>query len=169
MTLSMYVATVPVLTQILDSLSQVLSKAEAHARAKNIAPEVLLQARLYPDMFALTRQVQIAADFAKGIAGRLAQAELPAYEDTEVSFADLQARIAKTKAFIVALDVAAFAGSEAREIVLRPGTDKEKKLTGHAYLLNYGLPQFLFHATTTYAILRHNGIEVGKKDFMGAY
>ena len=169
MTLSMYVATVPVLTQMLDSLSHVLSKAEAHATAKNIAPEVLLQARLYPDMFALTRQVQIAADFAKGIAGRLAQAELPAYEDTEVSFADLQARIAKTKAFIVALDAAAFAGSEAREIVLRPGTDKEKKLSGHAYLLNYGLPQFLFHATTTYAILRHNGIEVGKKDFMGAY
>ncbi|MDE2429561.1 MAG: DUF1993 domain-containing protein [Burkholderiales bacterium] len=169
MSISMYAAAVPVLKQMLDSLSDVLSKAEAHASAKNIAPEVFLQARLFPDMFPLVRQVQIAADFAKGICGRLAGADLPAYEDTEQSFAELQARVAKTKAFIEALDAAGFEGSEGREIVLRPGTPKEKKLSGQAYLLNYGLPQFFFHVTTTYAILRHNGVELGKKDFMGAY
>ena len=165
----MYTASVPVLIQMLDSLSDVLSKGEAHAKEKNIAPEVFLQSRLFPDMFALVRQVQIAADFAKGIAGRLAAADLPAYEDNEQSFADLHARIAKTKVFIQSLDAAHFDGSEDREIILRPGTPKEKKLSGHAYLFNYGLPQFFFHVTTTYAILRHNGVELGKKDYMGAY
>ena len=169
MAISMYTASVPVLVQMLDSLSDVLNKAEAHATEKNIAPEIFLQSRLFPDMFALVRQVQIAADFAKGVAGRLAGADLPAYEDNEQSFADLQQRIAKTKTFIQSLDVVQFEGSEDREIVLRPGTPKEKKLTGHAYLLNYGLPQFFFHVTTTYAILRHQGVALGKKDFMGAY
>lgn len=169
MTISMYAASVPVFTQMLDSLSEVLNKAEEHAVAKNIAPEVLLQARLFPDMFALIRQVQIAADFAKGVAGRLAETELPAYEDNEQTFADVQTRIAKTKAFIISLDSAKFDGSEEREIILRPGTPKEKKLNGQTYLLQYGLPQFFFHVTTTYAILRHNGVELGKKDFMGAY
>lgn len=169
MTISMYAASVPVFTQMLDSLSEVLRKAEEHAVAKNIAPEILLQARLFPDMFALIRQVQIAADFAKGVTGRLAETELPAYEDNEQTFADLQTRIAKTKAFIISLDSAKFAGSEEREIILRPGTPKEKKLNGQTYLLQYGLPQFFFHVTTTYAILRHNGVVLGKKDFMGAY
>jgi len=169
MTISMYTASVPVFTQMLDSLSDVLKKAEVHAAEKNIAPEIFLQARLFPDMFALIRQVQIAADFAKGVAGRLAEADLPAYEDNEQTFADLQTRIAKTKAFITSLDTAKFAGSEEREIVLRPGTPKEKKLSGQTYLLQYGLPQFFFHVTTTYAILRHNGVVLGKKDYMGAY
>ncbi|WP_423709683.1 DUF1993 domain-containing protein [Undibacterium sp. WLX3042] len=169
MTISMYTASVPVFTQMLDSLSDVLKKAEEHAIAKNIAPEVFLQARLFPDMFALIRQVQIAADFAKSVAGRLAETDLPVYEDNEQTFADLQARIAKTKAFITSLDVARFIGSEERDIILRPGTPKEKKLNGQTYLLQYGLPQFFFHVTTTYAILRHNGVVLGKKDFMGAY
>jgi len=169
MAISMYTASVPVLIQMLDSLSEVLSKAEAHATEKNIEPEIFLQSRLFPDMFALVRQVQIAADFAKGIAGRLAETDLPAYEDNEQSFTDLQERIAKTKAFITSLEVAKFEESENRDIVLRPGTPKEKKLSGHAYLLNYGLPQFFFHVTTTYAILRHNGVVLGKKDYMGAY
>ncbi|MBC3916876.1 DUF1993 domain-containing protein [Undibacterium sp. CY18W] len=167
MSISMYAASVPVINQMLDSLSDVLKKAEDHATAKNIPAENYLQARLFPDMLALVRQVQIAADFAKGVTGRLAQAELPAYEDTETSFADLQARIAKTKAFIATLDAAQFEGSEGRNIVLRPGTPKEQTFSGQAYLLNYGLPQFFFHVTTAYAILRHNGIEIGKKDFMG--
>jgi len=169
MSISMYAACVPVLTQMLDSLNEVLGKAEAHAQAKAIAPEVFLQARLFPDMFPLTRQVQIAADFAKGIAGRLANVDLPAFEDNEQSFAQLQQRIAKTKEFVLSLDKAKFEGSESRDIVLRPGTPKEKTLTGPAYLFNYGLPQFLFHVTTTYAILRHNGVELGKKDYMGNY
>ena len=167
MSISMYAASVPLLNQMLDSMSHVLSKAEAHATAKNIAPEAYLQARLFPDMFPLTRQVQIAADFAKGIAGRLAQADLPAYEDNEQTFAELQARIAKTKNFIATLDAAKFEGAESRDIVLRPGTPKEQTFGGQTYLLNYGLPQFFFHVTTAYAILRHNGVEVGKKDFMG--
>jgi hypothetical protein len=169
MTISMYTASVPVFKQMLDSMSHVLSKAEAHAEAKKIEPQVFLQARLAPDMFALVRQVQIAADFAKGVCARLAGAEVPAYEDNEQSFADLQARIKKTLDFIAELSPAGFDGSDTREIVLRPGTPKEKKLSGQQYLLGYGLPQFFFHATTTYAILRHNGVEVGKGDFMGSF
>ncbi|MFZ3001297.1 MAG: DUF1993 domain-containing protein [Undibacterium umbellatum] len=167
MSISMYAASVPVFNQMLDSLSDVLKKAEAHATAKNIPAENFLQARLFPDMLALTRQVQIAADFAKGVTGRLAQVELPVYEDTEQSFADLQERIAKTKAFIATLDASKFEGSETRNIVLRPGTPKEQTFSGQAYLLNYGLPQFFFHVTTAYALFRHNGVEIGKKDFMG--
>lgn len=169
MTISMYSAAIPVFQQMLNSLQDVLAKAEAHAAAKNIAPEVLLQTRLFPDMFPLLRQVQIAADFAKSVSARLANVDVPAYEDNEQSFADLQARIARTSAFIGSLDAAAFQGSEQREIVLRPGTPKEKKLNGQAYLLNYGLPQFFFHVTTAYDLLRHNGVELGKKDYMGAY
>ena len=169
MSISMYTAAIPVFKQKLNSLHDVLTKAEAHATARNIEPNALLQARLFPDMFPLTRQVQIAADFAKGVTARLADVELPAYEDNEQTFAELQARIAKTLAFIDSLTAAQIDGSESREIVLRPGTPKEKKLSGQAYLLNYGLPQFFFHVTTAYAILRHNGVEIGKKDFMGAY
>ena len=169
MTLSMHAASVPVFKQMLASLADVLSKAEAHAADRKIDPNALLQARLFPDMFPLVRQVQIACDFAKSVPARLAGADVPAYEDTEQTFAELQARIAKTLAFIDGLDAVAFDGSEQREIVLRPGTPKERKIGGQAYLLQYGLPQFFFHVTTTYALLRHNGVEVGKKDFMGAY
>lgn len=169
MTISMYAASVPVFKQMLNSMSHVLSKAEAHAEAKKIEPQVLVQARLAPDMFALVRQVQIGADFAKGVCARLAGVDVPSYEDNEQSFADLQARIKKTLNFIEELSPAQIDGSEEREIVLRPGTPKEKKLTGQQYLLAYGLPQFFFHVTTTYAILRHNGVEVGKGDFMGTF
>ena len=167
MTISMYSASVPVFRQMLKSLSSLLAKAEAHATEKKFDPAVLLQSRLYPDMFSLTRQVQIACDFAKGVPARLAQVEPPAHDDNEQSFAELQARIAKTLSFIDGLDAAAFAGSEAREIVLRPGTPKEKRFGGEAYLLAYGLPQFFFHVTTAYGLLRHNGVEIGKRDFMG--
>lgn len=169
MTLSMHAASVPVFKQMLASLGDVLSKAEAHAADRKIDPNALLQARLFPDMFPLVRQVQIACDFAKSVPARLAGADVPAYDDTEQTFAELQARIARTRDFIDGLDAAAFDGSEQREIVLRPGTPKERTIGGQAYLLNYGLPQFFFHVTTTYALLRHNGVEVGKKDFMGAY
>jgi hypothetical protein len=165
----MHTASVPVFKQILNSLNTILIKAEDHASAKKIEPSVFLQARLAPDMFPLIRQVQIAADFAKGVSARLSGVDVPEFEDKEVSFADLRARLAKTLVFIEGLDASLFDGSEAREIVLRPGTPKEKKLSGSAYLLGYGLPQFFFHATTTYAILRHNGVELGKRDFMGEY
>lgn len=167
MTISMYDASVPVFRQMLRSLSDLLAKAEAHASARGFDPAVLLQSRLFPDMFPLTRQVQIAADFAKSVSARLADVEVPSYEDNEQSLAELQARIAKTLAFVDGLDNAAFAGAESRDIVLRPGTPKEKRFDGKAYLLAYGLPQFFFHVTTAYALLRHNGVEVGKRDFMG--
>jgi hypothetical protein len=169
MTLSMYQASVPVFKQMLGGLSGVLAKAEAHATARKIDPVVLLQSRLYPDMFALLRQVQVACDFAKSVSARIAGVDVPSFEDKEESFADLQARIAKTLAFIDSLTAAQIDGSEERRIVTQAGTPKEKIFSGQSYLLNYGLPHFFFHTTTAYAILRHNGVEVGKKDFIGSY
>ncbi|WP_312835287.1 DUF1993 domain-containing protein [Comamonas sp.] len=169
MTSPLYTASIPVMQQMLRALSEVLKKAEDHATQRNIDPNALLQARLYPDMFPLVRQVQIASDFSKGIASRLAGAEVPSWPDTETSFADLQALIAKALVHLESFPAAQFDHSESRDIVLRPGTPKEKKLTATAYLLHYGLPQFFFHVTTAYAILRHNGVEVGKRDYMGAY
>ena len=120
-------------------------------------------------MFPLLRQVQIATDFAVSVTARLAGVEVPVNDNNEQTFAELQERIGKALSFIESLAPAQFEGSETHEIVLRPGTPKEKKLLGHNYLSNYGLPQFFFHVTTAYAILRHNGLEVGKGDFMGAY
>ena len=169
MTSPLYIASVPVLQQMLRALSDVLRKAEDHATQKNIDPNALLQARLFPDMFPLIRQVQIASDFSKGIVSRLAGAEVPSWPDTEASFADLQALIAKALAYLETFKPEQFDLSESREIVLRPGTPKEKKLTASTYLLHYGLPQFFFHVTTAYDILRHNGVEIGKRDYMGAY
>lgn len=169
MTISLYAASVPVFKQMLNALSDVLHKAEAHATAKNIDPNALLEARLYPDMFPLIRQVQIAVDFAKGVSARLAEVELPKYDDSETTFAELQALLAKVLAFIDGIQPAQVDGKEGIEIVTRPGTPKEKRFSGQSYLLTYGLPQFFFHVTTTYAILRHNGVEVGKRDYMGAF
>ena len=169
MSVSMHAASVPVFRQMLSALDAILSIADAHAQERKIEPAVLLQARLFPDMFPLLRQVQIACDFAKGVSARLADVDVPAWEDSEQTFADLHARIARTLEFIDSLDPLQFDGSEHREIVLRPGTPKERRLPGQAYLLAYGLPQFFFHVTTSYALLRHNGIAVGKRDFMGSY
>jgi uncharacterized protein len=169
MTSFMYTNSVPVFKQLLTALRANLAKAEAHAGEKTIEPDAFLQARLYPDMFPLVKQVQIAADFARGISARLAGVAVPNHEGTEKSFADLDGLLAQTLAFVEGIQPAQFEGSEARDIVLRPGTPKEKKLSGQAYLANYGLPQFLFHVTTAYALLRHNGIAIGKRDFMGAY
>ena len=166
---AMYDASIPVFRQMLGGLDDVLTKAEAHAADHKIDPAALLQARLFPDMFPFTRQVQVACDFAKSVPARLAGVDVPAYEDVEQSFAELHERIARTLAFIDGLDAAQFEGAVQREIVLRPGTPKERKLDGQAYLLAYGLPQFFFHVTTAYALLRHNGVEIGKKDYMGKY
>ena len=168
MTLSMHAASVPVFRQMLGSLDNLLAKAESHAAERKIDPAALLQARLFPDMFPLLKQVQIACDFAKGVSGRLAGVELPVFDDSEQTFAELRALVAKTIAFIDGLDATRFDGSEDREVVLRPGTPKERRFVGQAYLLNYGLPQFFFHVTTAYALLRHNGVELGKKDYMGS-
>lgn len=165
----MYVASVPVFKQLLGGLSGVLTKAAEHAAERKIEPPALLQSRLFPDMFPLLRQVQIATDFARGVAARLAGVEVPSAPDTEQTFDELQQRIASTLAFLDGLDPAAFEGSEGREIVLRPGTPKERRFSGQAYLLSYGLPQFFFHVTTAYALLRHGGVEIGKRDYMGSY
>ena len=169
MSLSMYAVSVPVFQQLLTALGGVLAKAETHAAERKIEPAALLQSRLFPDMFTLARQVQVACDFATSVSARLAGAEVPAYEGGDQTFADLQQRIAATLAFLGGLDAAQFEGSEEREVVLRPGTPKERRIGGQAYLVSYGLPQFFFHVTTAYDLLRHNGVEIGKKDFMGAY
>lgn len=169
MTISMHAASVPVFKQMLGSLGEILARAEAHATERKIEPAALLQSRLYPDMLPLTRQVQIACDFAKGVTARLAGAQVPVYDDQEQTFADLRALVARTIAFVDGLDAEKFDGSHEREIVTRPGTPKERRFDGQSYLLSYGLPQFFFHVTTAYALLRHNGVEIGKRDYMGAY
>ena len=164
-----YTASIPVFKQMLGGLSQVLAKAEAHATAKNIDPNALLQARLSPDMFPLLRQVQVATDFAKSVSARLAGVEVPKLDDSEQSFADLQARIATVLAFIEGLAPEKFDAAATREIVSQAGTPKEKRFSGTSYVFNYGLPHFFFHTTMAYALLRHNGVEVGKKDYIGSY
>jgi uncharacterized protein len=169
MTTSLHGTAIPVFKQMLGGLSGVLGKAEAHAKARSIEPLALLHARLFPDMFHLLRQVQVACDFAKSVCARLAGVDVPAFEDKEESFADLQARIANTLAFVEGLNARQFEGSATREIVTQGGTPKEKRFTGQAYLLHYGLPHFFFHVTSAYSILRHNGVEVGKKDYIGTY
>ena len=169
MTISMYDASVPVFKQLLNSLSVILNKAESHVVDNKIDPNSLLQASLFPDMFNLTRQVQIATDFAKGVTARLAGIEVPSYEDNETSFQTLQTRLETTRRFIASVEPGKIDGSENREIITRPGTPKEKIFTGQHYLLHYGLPQFFFHITTAYAILRNKGIDIGKRDYMGDF
>ena len=168
MNISLYSASIPVFTQMLKSMSSILTKAETYATEKKIEPNTLLQARLYPDMFPLIRQVQIATEFARGVSARLAGVDVPAADNNEQTFAELQAHIAKSLAFLDGFNATQIDGKEGSAIVLRPGTPKERKFTGHDYLVHYGLPQFFFHVTTAYAILRHGGLEIGKKDFMGA-
>lgn len=167
MTISMYETSVPVFVRVLRNMSAVLDKAAAHAAARKIDESVFIHARLAPDMFALPRQVQIATDIAKGGAARLAGTEVPRWEDNETSFAELQARLAKAIDFVQGFGAAQIDGSEERDITFRlAGQDAHFK--GLRYLLDFVLPNLYFHATTTYAILRHNGVEVGKMDFLGA-
>ncbi len=169
MSLTLHSTSATIFNQMLGGLKDVLTKAEAHATAHNIEPGALLSARLFPDMFTLLRQVQVACDFAKSVSARLAGVEVPAYDDQETSFADLKVRIAKTLVFVNGLTAQQFEGSETREIITQAGTPKEKRFSGQSYLLNYGLPHFFFHVSTAYAILRSNGVEVGKKDYIGTY
>jgi hypothetical protein len=168
MTLSMYQASVPVFTRMLTILAAILTKAEAHAAARKIQPAVLLNARLFPDMLALTRQVQLACDFAKNTTARLAGVEILNFPDEEASFAELQARIAKTLDNVKGYQAAQIDGSETREITLPIG-GQPKKFTGQEFLLNFALPNLYFHITTAYDILRHNGVEIGKRDYLGAH
>ena len=166
MSLNMYQASIPVFIRMLGNLSTILDKALAHAEAKKIDPAIFINARLTPDMFPLSRQVQIATDMVKGCAARLAGIEVPSYEDNETTFADLQARIAKTVTFLQSVSDGQINGSEDRTVTLKL-RDKEISFLGQPYLLDFVLPNFYFHITATYAILRHNGVEIGKKDFLG--
>ncbi len=170
MTLSMYAASVPVFTGQLKALDAILDKAASYAEARKIDPAVLLTARLYPDMFTMTRQVQIATDHAKGAPARLAGLAPPSFPDTETTFPELKARIAKTLDFIGGVKPAQIDGSEGREIKLKVGPpDRVQELVfnGQDYLLHFALPNFFFHVSIAFAILRHNGLEIGKRDFMG--
>ena len=163
----MYQASAPRFVNMLNNLSALLDKAQAHAEARKIDPAALTAFRLYPDMFPLTRQVQIACDAAKGAVARLAGVDIPKHEDTEQTFADLKTRIAKTVEFIQSVPAAQIDGSEARDVTIKlRGQDTTVK--GAAYLLGFAWPNFYFHVTTAYNILRHNGVEVGKRDFLGS-
>lgn len=166
MSISMCQATSPRFINGLVNLSNILKKAAEHAALKKIDPSALLQARLYPDMFTLTRQVQIACDTAKGAVARLAGQEPPKHEDVEQSFEDLQARIKKTIVFIESIPLQALDGSESRGIHLKAG-GKELTFVGSQYLMGWAWPNFHFHSTTAYAILRHNGVALGKMDYLG--
>ncbi len=166
MPISMYEASIPVLKKMLGNLAAILGKAADHAACQRIEPGVFVNARLFPDMFPLSRQVQIATDQAKSCAARLAGIPIPKYVDNEVTFDELLARIDLTVDFLDSIDPALLAGSEEREIVLHLH-EKKLEFIGKNYLLDWVLPNFYFHLTTAYAILRHNGIVVGKKDFLG--
>jgi hypothetical protein len=166
MTLSMYQASTPMFVRQLTALTAILKAAATFAEARKIDPSVLLNARLAPDQFPLVRQVQIATDGAKGGIARLAGLDVPAYPDDETTFEQLQARIAKTIAFLQSVSADQVDGSEDRpiEIKLRSG---ELNFTGQSFLLHFVIPNFFFHVTTAYAILRHNGVEIGKRDYLG--
>src|SRR3954452_8681736 len=166
MTISMYQASAPRFANILRNLSAMIDKAEAHCSAKKIDPAALTSYRLYPDMFPFTRQVQIACDTAKGAVARLAGVEIPKHEDTEQTFAELKARIAKTLDFVDSVPAGKIDGSEEKEVVLQMRSG-ERRFKGLQYLLGHAYPNFYFHVTTAYNVLRHNGVEVGKADFIG--
>ena len=167
MALSMHQASVPTLTRVLTNLVAVLEKGAAHAEARKIDPAVLVSSRLYPDMFPLVKQVQIASDVSKIGTARLAQVEPPKYEDNEATFADLVERLRKTIAYLETLKPEQVDGSEARTITWTTQGGTTHSLPGAQYLFNRVLPNVFFHVTTAYNILRHNGVELGKRDFLG--
>jgi uncharacterized protein len=166
MKISMYQACVPTIIRSLNNLAAILEKGAAHAEAKKIDPGVLIGSRLYPDMFPLVKQVQIASDVSKGGSARLAQIEPPAFEDNEATFPELVARLRKTVTFLESLKPEQIDGSEDRTVTWQTRT-ATKSMQGLPYLLNHVLPNVNFHVTTAYAILRHNGVELGKQDFLG--
>ena len=166
MTISMYQITVPVFKRTLNNLTAILNKAAAHAEDRKIDPAVFISSRLAPDMLPLARQVQIATDAVKGCAARLAGVDIPSFADTEATFPELVERVAKTQAFLDGISAAQLEGSEDRTVTLQiRGNDVQFK--GMAYLQGFVLPNLYFHVTTTYAILRHNGVELGKMDYLG--
>ncbi|WP_269532993.1 DUF1993 family protein [Chitinimonas sp. BJYL2] len=168
MSLSMYQASIPVFIRMLGNLSNLLDKALAHAEAKKFDPTILVNGRLAPDMFPLSRQIQIATDGVKGCAARLAGVEIPSYADTETTIDELKARIARTVAFLQTFTPAQIDGTEDKTVTLKL-RGEETQFQGQPYLLDFVLPNLYFHITTAYAILRHNGVEIGKRDYLGPY
>jgi hypothetical protein len=166
--MSFHDASVAAYLQILNSLTAILGKAEAHCEAKKIQPDALLGARLYPDMLPFTRQVQLTCDFATKGCARLTHSEVPSIPDTEKSFEELKTRLAKTIDYVKTLKPAQFDGAEARDVTFPTGPDKTTTMKGQQFLSHFSLPNFYFHATTAHDILRHNGVEIGKRDFLGA-
>ena len=165
--MSFYDATVPAFLQILGSLSGLLTKAEAHCKAKNIAPEVLLTARLYPDMLPLAKQIQLVCDFAAKSCARLTHSEVPSIPDTEKTFEELKQRLAKTIDYVKAFKPAQFDGADAKDVTFPVGPSNTLTLKGQQFLSAFTFPNFYFHAATAHGILRHNGVEIGKRDFLG--
>ena len=165
--MSFYDGSVPAFLQILGSLTGILTKAEVHCKAKNIQPDVLLGARLYPDMLALSKQIQLACDFAAKGCARLTQSEVPSTPDTEKTFDELKARLGKTADYVKAFKPAQFDGADARDVTFPAGPDKTMTVKGQQFLSHFALPNFYFHAATAHDILRHNGVEIGKRDFLG--
>lgn len=165
--MSFYDGSAPVFVHTLTALSAILAKAEAHAEEKAIEPDALLTARLYPTMYPFKRQIQSACDAAVRGCARFAQQDLPSFPDTEATFAELHARIEKALSYIKSIDPAKFNGGEKREITFPTGPNQTRTVTGQEYLNHMALPNFFFHCTTAYDILRHNGVELGKRDFLG--
>ncbi len=165
--MSFYDATVPAFLQILSSLTGILTKAEAHCKAKNIAPEVLLGARLYPDMLPFSKQIQLVCDFAAKGCARLTGSEVPATPDTEKTFEELKQRLAKTIDYVKAFKPAQFEGKDASEVTFPIGPTNTMTVKGQQFVNNFAFPNFYFHAATAHGILRHNGVEIGKRDFLG--
>ena len=163
----MHAIIVPPMDRTLGALANILTKAEAHCGLKNIKPEALLTYRLFPDMLPFTKQIQLACDFAARCAARLAGEVPQSFADTETSFAELQARIAAARVYMASFPASAYDAAATREITFKAGP-QDMTLTGAAFLIGYATPQFHFHATTAYNILRHNGVEIGKRDYMGA-
>ena len=165
--MSFYDASVPAFLQILGSLGGILTKAEAHCKAKNIQPEVLLGARLYPDMLPLSKQIQLACDFAAKGCARLTHSEVPTTPDTEKTFEELKARLTKTSAYLKTFKPAQFESAEARDVSFPAGPERTMTLKGQQFLNSYVFANFYFHAAIAHGILRHNGVEIGKRDFLG--
>jgi len=165
--MSFYDASVPAFLQILGSLTGILTKAEAHCKAKNINPEVILASRLYPDMLPFSKQIQLVCDFAGKSCARLTHSEVPSTPDTEKSFEELRQRLAKTIEYVKGFKPAQFEGADTKEVTFPVGPERTMTLKGQAFLNNVAFPNFYFHAATAHGILRHNGVEIGKRDFLG--
>jgi uncharacterized protein len=168
MSISMYTASVPVFTKTLGNMLSWLDKAQAHAEARKFDPSVYLTLRLYPDMLPLPAQIRIAGDTAKACAARLAGKDAPVFEDNETTLEQLSERIRKTLAYLDTVTAKDIDGSEQRDIVIPRGNREPRRFKGEFYLKHFALPNFFFHATTLYALLRHNGVELGKADFLQA-